>query len=551
MSSSISLKLNEELVVRNVRLLWSHIMVVFITVYLLRDMNVFYPFVMILFSLGVRILVLKKKREPTIPYLIGVSLTGLGWGLATFYVNQHYGLYSVQSMAILGLIVILMSGGITAFSASLKTCFVYFVSIAIIPACIFFTHENELSSIMGILVVTNLLYSFYHANVSHKLLRQILEAEQKAVAQNNTLQEFINAIPGLVAVIDQNEKFLMVNNNFDGFFKGVIGQDLGNFYPDSEITKCLLSFLRSSDQEALKEIRTTIEGIDSWYMIHLRRITSPEKGIVAAIQPITELIKAKNDLRIQESRSQYTARLVSLGEFSAGIAHEVNNPLTIIEGSVSLIKILLEDKDLDRKQLLKSADKISETTTRIAKIIKGLRTLSGNAEDEPFTNVSFQSIIDPAIEISKPKLLNHNIKLSVHGPQDKVDLFGNEVQLSQVMMNLVSNAIDAVKELPSERWIEIHYNALVDWLDILVIDSGCGVQEEIRARIMDPFFTTKVSHQGTGLGLSISKSIIENHQGSLTLLIDTKHTTFRIRFPRMNPWIKRKTSSEELDAVPG
>lgn len=286
-------------------------------------------------------------------------------------------------------------------------------------------------------------------------------------------------------------------------------------------------------------------------MIHLRRITSPEKGIVAAIQPITELIKAKNDLRIQEARSQYTARLVSLGEFSAGIAHEVNNPLTIIEGSVSLIKILLEDKDLDRKQLLKSADKISETASRIAKIIKGLRTLSGNADDEPFTNVSFQSIIDPAIEISKPKLLNYNIKLSVHSTQDKVDLFGNEVQLSQVMMNLVSNAIDAVKEMPGERWIEIHYNALVEWLDILVIDSGRGVQEEFRARIMDPFFTTKVSHQGTGLGLSISKSIIENHQGSLTLLIDTKHTTFRIRFPRMNPWIKRKTSSEELDAVPG
>lgn len=293
MSSSISLKLNKELVTRNRKLLWPHIIVIVLTVYLLRDMNVYYPYVMILMSLGFRLLALKNKPEASIPYLMGVALTGLGWGSACFHVYEHYGLYSVQSMAILGLIVILMSGGITAFSASLKTCFIYFASLAIVPACIFFTDKNELSSIMGILVVTNLLYSFYHANVSHKLLRKILEAEQKAIAQNNTLQEFINAIPGLVAVIDEREKFLMVNNNFDGFFKGVIGKDLGSFYPDSEITKCLISFSRSSDQEALKEIRTTIDGIDSWYMIHLRRITSPEKGIVAAIQPITELIKAK------------------------------------------------------------------------------------------------------------------------------------------------------------------------------------------------------------------------------------------------------------------
>jgi signal transduction histidine kinase len=551
MNRSIEIKLFEELKVRNSRLLWPHLGVVAVTAWVLRDMNVFYPYLILICALVLRIQVLKNQSRVSLVYLMGCSVTGLSWGVVFSHVYQTYGLSSVQSMSILGLIIILMSGGVTAFSASLKTSYVYFVSLAIVPAYFLFTDKGELTYILGLLLCANLIYHFYHTNVSHKLMRQLLEAEHKAISQKKTLQEFINAIPGLVAVIDLNEKFIMVNNNFDGLFRGVIGKALGGFYPDSELTGCLLSFLRSSSQEDIREIRTSIEGIDSWYMVHLRRITSPETGIVAAIQPITEFVKAKNDLRIQEARSQYTARLVSLGEFSAGIAHEVNNPLTIIEGSVSLMKILLEDQDIDRKALHKSADKISETASRIAKIIKSLRTLSGNAQEEPFTNVSFESIVDPALEISKPKLLSHNIKLTIHAPSEKVDLFGNEVQLSQVMMNLVSNAIDAVKDSPDEKWIQIHYNALVEWLDIMVIDSGSGVQENIRARIMDPFFTTKVAHKGTGLGLSISKSIIENHQGSLTLISEASHTTFRMRFPRMNTWIKKTEVVGEIDVVQG
>lgn len=269
-----------------------------------------------------------------------------------------------------------------------------------------------------------------------------------------------------------------------------------------------------------------------------------------AVQQILELDKAKNDLRIQEARSQYTAKLVSLGEFSAGIAHEVNNPLTIIEGSVALMKVILEEATPDRQSLLRVANKISETTSRIARIIKGLRTLSGNADEEPFTNVSFHSIVEPALEISRPKLQGHNIKISVHAPDTLIDLFGNEVQLSQVMMNLVSNAIDAVKDIDGERWIQIHYSSCNEWIDIQVMDSGRGVDQGIRDKIMDPFFTTKISHQGTGLGLSISKTIIESHQGTLELVPENPHTTFRMRFPRMNSMIKKTENAEEPVSVP-
>lgn len=549
MNKLVEERLFSELKTRNSKLIPPHFLVITLMALWLRPINNFYAFLIIGISLCLRVLWMKKMTKVTLSYLALMGFTGIGWGLVYLSAYQYYGLYAAESLSVLGIMVILMSGGVTAFSPSMKVATTFFLSLTVIPAYVLFTDPGKNTFVLGILLVINFLYCVYHASISHKMMSQLIHAEQRAISQKETYQEFINAIPGLVAVINKNEQFIMVNNNFDGFFKGVIGKELSHFYPDSEITKCLLSFSRGEEKESVKEIRTTIDGVDSWYMIHMRRITSPEKGIVAAIQPITELIKAKNDLRIQESRSQYTAKLVSLGEFSAGIAHEVNNPLTIIEGSVSLMKILLDEKELDRSTLSKAADKISETANRIAKIIKSLRTLSGNAEEEPFTNVTFQSIIDPALEISRPKLLAHNIDLTVHGPSEKVDFFGNEVQLSQVMMNLISNAIDAVKEMEGEKWIQIHYSALVESLEILVIDSGKGIDESIRARIMDPFFTTKFSHQGTGLGLSISKTIIENHQGTLTLMSEAPHTTFRLRFPRMNPWIKKTETLESTDAV--
>ena len=534
---------------RNSRLFVSHVLVLATTIWVFKNENTF-PLVIVFCSLIARIFLLKKNRKPTLSYTFFAALTGLGWGVFYSFVYRQFGLTSIQSMATLGVIVIMLSGGVTSLSAHLPSCYAYFISLVAVPVRYFFTDPSDQSYLLGLLTIGTLVYHFFHAKISHNLMKKLLVAEQDAHLQLQNMQEFINAIPGLVAVIDKNEKFSMVNNNFDGFFKEVVGKDLSSFYPDSEITQCLLQFLRSDEHEIVRELSSSVDGRDSWYMVHLRRLKHPVDGIVAAIQPITELIKAKNDLRIQESRTQYTARLVSLGEFSAGIAHEVNNPLTIIEGSVSLMKVLLEDKELDRSALNRAATKISETTNRIAKIIKSLRTLSGNADEEPFTNVTFQSIVDPALEICQPKLISHDIKLTVQSPPEKISLFGNEVQLSQVIMNLISNAIDAVKEKEGERWIQIHYRANAEWIDILVIDSGDGVDEMIRAKIMDPFFTTKVSHQGTGLGLSISKSIIESHQGSLSLLPDTKHTTFRMRFPRMNPWIKKTETSEGPISVP-
>lgn len=549
LSEYIEHKLLEVLRIRNARLFIPHLVVLFTSLYFFRKIFTAYPQTLaisglIIISLLLRLFILQiwfkqyfKNSLYSRIYLSMVALTGLGWGMLFWYVNQFFGDLSFEILFCSGVIVTLISGGVTAFSASLKTVIIYLFSLTVIPVYVLFTHPSDSAYFLGFLLLANLFYQFYHAYISHYYLRDSLQKEYKSDSQRKSLQELIDAFPGIVAVIDNSGKYILMNNFADGFFKNhLLNKYVGETFPDSSIPKVLLEFLKSDKTEEMLEVKSNDLGNENWYMINLKRITSPEEGIIAAILSINELAKAKNDLKIQEARAQYASKLASLGELSAGIAHEVNNPLTIIEGAASLMKVLLTEKPLDEKALEKSANKIIATTQRIARIIKGLRMLAKDAEEEPFRNVSFLSIVEPCLEISKSKLLGHQIKLSVINHDKNIDLFGNEIQLSQVMMNLVSNAIDAVILGPVPRWIEIQYKPTYEWTDIFVIDSGNGISEEIRSKIMDPFFTTKETHQGTGLGLSISKKIIESHHGTLTLMNETENTTFRMRLPRMTPW---------------
>lgn len=546
MNQSVGLRLNEVLRKRTNALFIPHFLTIFVSAYIFRGMfgqhpEAFVALGVILASLLTRTVIIRifGKEQFTNCYTLLVMVTGLGWGSLFWMVHHFYGTFTFETLFASGVIITLIAAGATAFSASLQVAMTYLVSVSIIPAYMLFTVSAETTYLVGILLVINIIYQFYHVYVSHQYLKDSIHNELKALYQKDSLQEFIDSIPGIVTLVNNSGIHIMVNNYSNGFFKSkLLNKKVGEAFPDSTTSKVLKSFLESGKSEEIMEIDSDKLGQDNWYMVNLKRISIPESGIIAVILPINELVKAKNDLRIHEARAMYASKLASLGELSAGIAHEVNNPLTIIEGAASLIKVLLKERPIDEKALEKSADKIIETSHRIAKIIKGLRMLSKDAEEEPFNNISFFSIVEPSLEISKNKLLTHNIKLTVINQDSDVDLFGNEIQLGQVIMNLVSNAIDAVCSSDSSRWIEIHYKPSFDWVDIDVIDSGTGIPSGIESKIMDPFFTTKESHQGTGLGLSISKKIIESHNGSLMLLTDAKNTTFRIRLPRMTLWPK-------------
>lgn len=548
LSDHIKLKLMDELRLRSKRLLIPHLALLILTFLLLFKTHQKYyltlmPYLVISFSLLFRVLLMRKYKKVFHQnkfvfglFLFLVASTGFGWTWFFWQIESIQGFFAMETLYCIGVILTLMSGGVTAFAPSLVSAGVFFVSVSVIPIFFFFTDKHESSFVMGALYVINVLYQAYHTTISHRYLRESIISEAKALQQKETLQEFIDAIPGNVGVVDKDGTYVMLNNYLGGAVnKTILGTKVGTTLPNNPLSKLILTFLAGDENHIVKEMYAEDLTGENWYMVNLKKISSPVDGLVAVVLPINDLVKAKNDLRIQVARSQYASRLSSLGELSAGIAHEVNNPLTIIEGAANLIKMILKESPGDVKALDMATTKVLETSQRIAKIIKSLRTLSADAEEEPFKNVSFHSIIEPIIEISKAKLDSAGIKLTVFRGESDVALFGNEIQLSQVIMNLIANSIDAIQDL-DEKWIEIHYTPNFEWCDILVVDSGFGIPNEIHHRLMEPFYTTKEPQQGTGLGLSISKNIVEIHHGTLNVLKDSKHTTFRIRLPRMNLW---------------
>lgn len=477
---------------------------------------------------------------------LSVATSGLSWGVLFADSCRHSGLYSIQSLYFLGMILNCLSGVTTSFSSSLSNAAAFSLSAIAVPVYVLF-HQPHPISLLSYLLIINCLYQFYHLTIIKKNLLRTLQNEINEKFQKDALQEFIDAIPGVLGTVDMNKTYTMVNNFMDGKIKNaILGTKVGQTVATSPVSQMILEFLQSTDNHWTREVYSRDLAGENWFLVTLKRIHTPHEGVMVAALPINELVQTKNDLKIQEARSQYAAKLASLGEFSANVAHEINNPLTIIEVASRQLKETLKDSPVDIEKISGITDKISETTQRISKIVRSLKSLSKNADEEPFTNTTFLNIIEPAKEIASQKLTEHNIALKISILTEDIALFGNEVQLGQVILNLISNSIDAIKEL-DERWIEIKYRPSFAWTDIFITDSGLGIPAEIQDKIMTPFFTTKGTPEGTGLGLSISKSIIENHSGQLTLLSDRPHTTFRIRLPRMTPWKRpsNESASEE------
>jgi C4-dicarboxylate-specific signal transduction histidine kinase len=225
------------------------------------------------------------------------------------------------------------------------------------------------------------------------------------------------------------------------------------------------------------------------------------------------------------------AKLVTVGEMAAGIAHEINNPLSIIVTKVTVMNAMNEKGTLPKERITTDLEKLKSTAERIAKIIKGLKSMSRNSEGDPLEQVKINKIIHDSLDFCEDRLKQRGIELRLNNNIEEV-ISCKEVQISQVILNLVNNSADAIADL-SEKWIEIDVSKNQDENKIIIkiTDSGKGIPPEIAEKLMTAFFSTKGVGKGTGLGLSISKKIIMEHGGDFYL--DQKHpnTRFVIELP--------------------
>ena len=211
--------------------------------------------------------------------------------------------------------------------------------------------------------------------------------------------------------------------------------------------------------------------------------------------------------------------------------------LTIINSKAFLLKKHIENKDLSNAELIGYIETIEKTVKRIVKIIKGLKYFSRDGNSDPFEMVLLKDIIEETISFASTRFKSSDVSLVIDNYNELLNIQCRPIQISQVILNLVNNAIDALDNFESiqkKKVIKVEVLLKSGIVSINIIDNGPGVPDEHQRNIFKPFYTTKMLNKGTGLGLSISLGLVELHHGKLSYKRIDDLTYFVVEIPSID-----------------
>lgn len=251
-------------------------------------------------------------------------------------------------------------------------------------------------------------------------------------------------------------------------------------------------------------------------------------------QDVTELKEAQQMILDQQAKLVASSKLSALGELSAALTHEINNPLAVILGRTEMLRNLLGKENPDLKTARTMMESIEVTGRRIEKIMGTVRALAHGGEAEPLQKISLQALIENSLDMVRSRLKNHGIQLrtNLHAPE--MPIVCRPTEVFQILLNLLNNAHDAAQG-KSSSWIEVQSENHENGILISVTDSGPGVSPEALNKLFQPFFTTKEVGVGTGLGLTISNSLAHRNGGRLFYESNSPNTRFCLALPLQGP----------------
>lgn len=237
-------------------------------------------------------------------------------------------------------------------------------------------------------------------------------------------------------------------------------------------------------------------------------------GTLSSGEDVTERDRAQDELRRARDRLMHVSRLSTMGEMASGLAHEINQPLTAISVYAQACGRLIDRSPQAMEEVRSALEQISAQAIRAGDVIRRLRAMVRQRATQRAVTDCNQLVRD-LISLAQPDARASDIALDVNLSSQDLPVRVDVVQIQQVLLNLIRNAIDATLEAAnSSRRIEIRTAVLAeDTVEVTVIDSGCGLPAQVDEQIFEPFFTTKAT--GTGLGLSISRGIVRDHGGRL------------------------------------
>jgi C4-dicarboxylate-specific signal transduction histidine kinase len=271
-------------------------------------------------------------------------------------------------------------------------------------------------------------------------------------------------------------------------------------------------------KQTQRKIRKLNEKLEKRVEERTKELASTNQTLMAKAKELEctnkKLEKTLNELKVAQVQLIRSEKMVSLGTLTAGMAHEINNPLNYIKGGVhSITQHLSESEDLDEdlRQMLTTLD---EGVQRVANIVRNLKHFGpGNKEDEP---CEVNVILNNCITLLGPSMTSAP-RVFYDLQNEPLTIIANEGKMHQLFLNLLRNAFEAVD---ASGQIKIKSCIKHNHAVITIQDNGKGIPEEIMEKVMDPFFTTKEPGKGPGLGLSIAYAIIKEHEGSIH--IDSK-----------------------------
>jgi nitrogen-specific signal transduction histidine kinase len=240
------------------------------------------------------------------------------------------------------------------------------------------------------------------------------------------------------------------------------------------------------------------------------------------------------DLKNSHDQIIQSDKLKIIGEMTANISHEINNPLTVVMGNAEMISFSLDNADLNplKNDLAKFTNNINLSVNRIMKIIANMKEFLHKNEDAK-EYVSVRDILKSSLMFLSPSIKKNKVDVKIISPENDLIIYVNKIKIEQVIVNLIQNALDALFDNQTvEPKIEIVVKSDHNGhIKIDIIDNGPGIKAEDREKIFTTFFTTKEVGKGTGLGLSIANRILEAHQGKLELLNAEQGACFQITLP--------------------
>lgn len=368
-------------------------------------------------------------------------------------------------------------------------------------------------------------------------------AEEEQRESRNFLQTVLDSLPVALFCKDVKSDFTLSLWNrkatelFGPTESEAVGKNDYDFFPKEEA-----DFFRLMDERTLTEgmivdiAEEKVTSASGERILHTIKVPIyGERGeprfLLGISEDITQRKHAEKTIQEQRLQLMHAEKMTALGDMAGGMAHEINNPLTVLELCASRMKMMGEQAQIDPAKVKKNAEMISSTVERIATIIKGLRSFARDGGRDPFVSTPVRQIVSETLDFCQARFGNHQVHLRVHNIPDDLRLECRPTQVSQVLLNLLGNAFDAIHSTENP-WIEVSAAEVDGCVELRVMDSGPGIPPEVAAKIMQPFFTTKSAGKGSGLGLSISQVIVTSHNGSLSIDSTCAHTCFVIRLPQ-------------------